>query len=115
MKLNKVVVDDTEEAARRNFSKGQSKRMSMIFALLEQHPILILDEWAADQDPYFRKYFYENLIPKLKKEGKVIIAVTHDDAYFGHANRIIKFDFGQVVKDIEIKEQVFDKEILWRN
>jgi putative ATP-binding cassette transporter len=89
---------------RRKFSKGQSKRMSMIFALLENKPILVLDEWAADQDPHFRKYFYENLIPQLRKEGKTIIAVTHDDAYFKYADRIIKFDYGNIVKEINVNE-----------
>lgn len=114
MELDKVVVDDKEESARRNFSKGQSKRMSMIFALLENKPILVLDEWAADQDPHFRKYFYEELIPKLKKEGKTIIAVTHDDAYFQHADRIIKFDYGQIVKDFKVKDEAPTKS-LWHN
>ncbi|MFP3599142.1 ATP-binding cassette domain-containing protein [Chryseobacterium sp. SIMBA_029] len=102
MEMQEVVEDSKEESARRNFSKGQSKRMSLIFALLEEKPILVLDEWAADQDPHFRKYFYEVLIPKFKKEGKTIIAVTHDDAYFKQADRIIKFDYGQIVRDIKI-------------
>lgn len=102
MEMEKVVGDTKEESARRNFSKGQSKRMSLIFALLEEKPILVLDEWAADQDPHFRKYFYEVLIPKFKKEGKTIIAVTHDDAYFKQADRIIKFDYGQIVSDVKM-------------
>lgn len=102
MEMEAVVGDTKEESARRNFSKGQSKRMSLIFALLEEKPILVLDEWAADQDPHFRKYFYEVLIPKFKKEGKTIIAVTHDDAYFKHADRIIKFDYGQIASDVKI-------------
>jgi putative ATP-binding cassette transporter len=113
MELDKVIVDDKEESARRSFSKGQSKRMSMIFALLENKPILVLDEWAADQDPHFRKYFYENLLPKLKKEGKTIIAVTHDDAYFKHADRIIKFDYGQIVKDLKMEKELLSAENLW--
>lgn len=113
MELDKVIVDDKEESARRPFSKGQGKRMSMIFALLENKPILVLDEWAADQDPHFRKYFYENLLPKLKKEGKTIIAVTHDDAYFKHADRIIKFDYGQIVKDFKMEREAFNTENLW--
>ncbi|WP_378186694.1 cyclic peptide export ABC transporter [Aquimarina sp. W85] len=112
MQLDNVVEDDTEESARRKFSKGQSKRMSMIFALLEKKPILILDEWAADQDPHFRKYFYEELIPKLRSEGKTIIAVTHDDAYFHLADRIIKFDYGKIVKDVNV---VNNKEELAEN
>ena len=113
MELNKVVTDDKEESARRSFSKGQSKRMSLIFALLENKPILILDEWAADQDPHFRKYFYENLLPRLKEEGKTVIAVTHDDAYFKHADRIIKFDYGQIIMDKKVSDDVVLDSSLW--
>lgn len=113
MKLHEVVTDDKEESARRNFSKGQSKRMSMIFALLEEKPILILDEWAADQDPHFRKYFYEELIPRLRDQGKTIIAVTHDDAYFHEADRIIKFDYGKIVKDVKVEKSHNLAESLW--
>ena len=113
MKLDKVVEDDKEESARRNFSKGQSKRMSLILALLEDKPILVLDEWAADQDPHFRKFFYEELIPKFKKEGKTIIAVTHDDAYFHQADRILKFDYGQIVKDVKVSEKQLLSDALW--
>lgn len=113
MELETVVTDDKDESARRNFSKGQSKRMSLIFALLENKPILVLDEWAADQDPHFRKFFYEELIPKLKKEGKTIIAVTHDDAYFHQADRILKFDYGQIVKDIKVKDKQLLSDALW--
>lgn len=115
MELDKIILDDKEGSARRNFSKGQSKRMSLIFALLENKPILVLDEWAADQDPHFRKYFYEYLLPKLKNEGKTIVAVTHDDAYFKHADRIIKFDYGQIVRDFSVKEEVSNSESLWYN
>ncbi len=115
MQLDKVVADDKDESVRRKFSKGQSKRMSLIFALLEQKPILVLDEWAADQDPHFRKYFYEQLLPRLKEQGKTIIAVTHDDNYFKYADRIVKFDYGQVVKDFKIDGKVMSTESLWYN
>jgi len=113
MEMDTIVSDDKEESARRRFSKGQSKRMSLIFALLEEKPILVLDEWAADQDPYFRKYFYEVLINKVKKDGKTIIAVTHDDAYFHLADRIIKFDYGTIVKDIKTSNKTQLTQNLW--
>lgn len=113
MELDDIVEDDKDRSARRKFSKGQSKRMSLIFALLEDKPILVLDEWAADQDPYFRKFFYEELIPKFKKEGKTIIAVTHDDAYFHQADRILKFDYGQIVKDVNVKDKQLLTTALW--
>lgn len=115
MELDKVIADDKEDSARRPFSKGQGKRMSLIFALLEEKPILVLDEWAADQDPHFRKYFYENLLPKLKQEGKTIIAVTHDDAYFKYADRILKFDYGEIVKDFKVKDEALHTENLWHD
>ncbi|MEO1518152.1 MAG: cyclic peptide export ABC transporter [Bacteroidota bacterium] len=113
MELDGVVKNDTEEAARRTYSKGQSKRMSLIYALLEDRPVLVLDEWAADQDPHFRKYFYEELLPDLKAQGKTIIAVTHDDAYFKHADRIIKFDYGQVIKDMRVEAELADASSIW--
>jgi len=113
MELDKVVVDDKDESVRRKFSKGQSKRMSLIFALLENRPILVLDEWAADQDPHFRKYFYEELLPKFKEAGKTIVAVTHDDAYFHLADRIIKFDYGTIVKDIKTTSKEELTENFW--
>lgn len=96
-----IVKDDSDTAVRRSFSKGQSKRISLIFSLLEKKPLLILDEWAADQDPYFRKYFYEKIIPLLKEQGKTIIAVSHDDKYFSAADRLIKFEEGKIVNNIK--------------
>lgn len=113
MKLEKTILNDNEESVRRNFSKGQSKRVSLIFSLLESKSILVLDEWAADQDPHFRKFFYEELIPKFREEGKTIIAVTHDDAYFNQADRIIKFDAGKIVKDIKVKKEEKLEENFW--
>ena len=111
--MDKIITDDKDETVRRKFSKGQSKRMSLIFALLEKRPILVLDEWAADQDPHFRKYFYEELVPRFKEEGKTIIAVTHDDAYFHLADRIIKFDYGTIVKDIKTTSKEELAENFW--
>jgi cyclic peptide transporter len=80
-------------------SKGQGKRMAMIYAQLENRQLWMLDEWAADQDPEFRKYFYTVFLQNLKKEGKTVIVITHDDRYFHLAERIIKFDFGKIVQD----------------
>ena len=74
----------------------------MIYAIMENRDILVLDEWAAEQDPHFRAYFYKRLIPELKRRGKTIIAVTHDDHYFDCADRMLKFDYGKIVADTVI-------------
>ena len=44
-------------------------------------PLLLLDEWAADQDPEFRRKFYYDLLPELKQSGETVVAITHDDRY----------------------------------
>ncbi|OQW90811.1 MAG: hypothetical protein BWK79_18715 [Beggiatoa sp. IS2] len=77
-------------------STGQRKRLALIAALLEDKPIYVLDEWAADQDPSFRKYFYEVILEELKAQGKTIIAATHDDKYFNVADRVLKMDYGKI-------------------
>lgn len=80
-----------------DLSQGQRKRLAMLVALAEDRPILVLDEWAADQDPPFRRFFYEELLPMLRDDGKTIVAVTHDDKYFGCADRVVKMDYGAIV------------------
>ena len=80
-----------------DLSTGQKKRLAFITAVLEDKPIYIFDELAADQDPPFRKKFYEVILPDLKKQGKTIIAVTHDDKYFRVADRVLKMEYGQLV------------------
>jgi putative pyoverdin transport system ATP-binding/permease protein len=78
-------------------STGQRKRLALIVAVLERKPILVCDEWAADQDPQFRKHFYEVILRELKEQGKTIIAATHDDHYFNAADRLLKMEYGQIV------------------
>ena len=81
-----------------SLSTGQRKRLALISALIEDKPILVLDEWAADQDPQFRKFFYHQILPDLKKKGTTIIAITHDDNYFDMADRLYKMAEGQLKK-----------------
>jgi putative ATP-binding cassette transporter len=80
-----------------DLSTGQKKRLAFVSAILENKPIYIFDELAADQDPQFRKYFYEKILPDLKQQGKTIIAVTHDDKYFHVADRVLKMEYGQLI------------------
>ena len=82
---------------RQNLSTGQRKRLALIVTLLENKPVFIFDEWAADQDPQFKDYFYNELLKKLKADGKTVIAVSHDDRYFHLADRVIKMDYGKFV------------------
>lgn len=94
--LDKKVAFDGGRFTTKNLSTGQRKRLALICAMLEQKPILILDEFAADQDPYFRKKFYEELLNYIRKEGFTILAITHDDHYYHHADKLYSMDYGKL-------------------
>lgn len=79
------------------FSTGQKKRLALIVALLEKRQVIILDEWAADQDPEFRHLFYAKIIPMLRAMGKTVIAITHDDHYYESADYLLQMVNGQLV------------------
>jgi putative pyoverdin transport system ATP-binding/permease protein len=79
-----------------NLSQGQRKRLALLTAYLEDRPIYLFDEWAADQDPIFKKIFYTEFLPKLKAQGKTLLVISHDDHYFHLGDRIIKLDYGQI-------------------
>lgn len=77
-------------------STGQRKRLALIASYLEDRPAYVFDEWAADQDPIFKRVFYTELLPELKARGKAVVVISHDDAYFGAADRIVKLEDGRV-------------------
>ena len=79
-------------------SKGQSKRLALLLAVAEERDVLLLDEWAADQDPHFRRIFYRELLPWLQQAGKTVFAISHDDHYFIHADRLLEMREGQLTE-----------------
>ncbi|WBW96385.1 cyclic peptide export ABC transporter [Oceanirhabdus sp. W0125-5] len=80
-----------------NLSTGQRKRLALLITYLEDRPIYLFDEWAADQDPEFRRFFYRELLPDLKQRGKCVIAITHDDNYFDACDSSIKMEMGELL------------------
>lgn len=80
-------------------SQGQRKRLALLTAYLEDRPIYLFDEWASDQDPFFRDIFYKQLLPELKGRGKTVFVISHDDRYFDVADRAIKLDYGKIEYD----------------
>ncbi|GAB6125990.1 cyclic peptide export ABC transporter [Humidesulfovibrio idahonensis] len=79
-----------------NLSTGQRKRLAMIVALIEDKSLYVFDEWAADQDSHFRRHFYEQVLPELKRRGKTVLAVTHDELYWDRADRLIRLEYGKM-------------------
>lgn len=79
-----------------NLSQGQRKRLALLSAYMENRPIYLFDEWAADQDPAFKQVFYTQFLPDLKAQGKTVFVISHDDHYFYVGDRILKLDYGQI-------------------
>lgn len=79
-----------------DLSAGQRRRLALMLALLQDRPIVVLDEVAAEFDPDFRRHFYETMLPALKRAGKTVVAASHDDRYFGSADRILHLEDGKL-------------------
>lgn len=99
LKLSQIVKVENGKLSTTELSQGQRKRLALLTAYLEDRSIYIFDEWAADQDPYFKNVFYMHLLPELKAKGKTVLVISHDDRYYHVADRIIKLDEGQIVSD----------------
>ena len=81
-----------------DLSTGQRKRLAWVAGTLEARPLLLLDQWSADQDPEFRERFYRELLPAQRAAGRTIVAITHDDRYYDVADRLIRLEAGRLVE-----------------
>ncbi len=81
-----------------DLSTGQRKRLALVHAYLEGRPVMVFDEWAADQDPAFRHLFYTELLPELRAKGHLLVVISHDDRYFHLADRIIAMRSGRIAE-----------------
>jgi len=96
LKMSEKLELDNGTILNLKLSKGQKKRVALLLALAEERDIILLDEWAADQDPHFRREFYQELLPLMQQMGKTIFAISHDDHYFIHADRLLEMRQGQL-------------------
>lgn len=80
-------------------SQGQRKRLALLTAFLEDSPIFVFDEWAADQDPEFREFFYHQILPALRARGKTVLVISHDERYFHMGDRILHLDYGKLTAE----------------
>ncbi|WP_375686981.1 cyclic peptide export ABC transporter [Pseudooceanicola sp. LIPI14-2-Ac024] len=96
---DKVTLNDDGSFSTTRLSTGQRKRLALVLARAQRRPVLLMDEFGAEQDPEFRAFFYTDYLEALRAEGISVVAVTHDDRYFGTCDRLIKMDLGRVVYD----------------
>ncbi len=85
-----------------DLSGGQRRRLALIVSLLEKRPIMLLDEWTAEQDPEFRRKFYDELLPEMMRARATVVVITHDDRYLDELHlpaRRIRMDEGRIVDE----------------
>jgi len=98
---HKVKIHDDGTLSTTELSQGQRKRLALLTAWLEDRPIFLFDEWGADQDPIFKEVFYKELLPELKRAGKTVLAISHDDRYFHVADRVLHLESGKLLPAAE--------------
>lgn len=108
LQLDHKVTIENGKLSTLELSSGQRKRLALLAAYLDDRPCYLFDEWAADQDPVFKRFFYTKILPDLRTRKKLVIAITHDDAYFDLADRLLKVDQGQV-RDCVAGQPVYEK------
>jgi putative ATP-binding cassette transporter len=96
LQLSRKVTIESGRLSTTDLSQGQRKRLALLTAYLEDRPIYVFDEWAADQDPYFRDTFYLQLLPELKRRGKTVLVISHDERYYHLSDRLFELDCGKV-------------------
>ena len=96
LKMKEKLQFSGNEVTNLQLSAGQRKRVALLLAAAEGRDFLLLDEWAADQDPQFRRTFYRELLPQLRDMGKTVLAISHDDHYFEHADRLLEMRQGKL-------------------
>ncbi len=85
-----------------DLSQGQRRRLALLGALLEDRPISIFDEWAANQDPSFKHMFYHTLLPELRAAGKALLIISHDEEHFDIADRVFRLHDGRLIEEVPL-------------
>jgi len=101
---HKVAIEDGRFSTTA-LSQGQRKRLALLTAYLEDRPFYVFDEWAADQDPVFKRVFYTELLPDLRARGKAVLVITHDDQYFHLADRCLRLEDGRLAEMAAVAPQ----------
>lgn len=97
LELDKKVSIVDNKLSTTSLSSGQRQRLALLLAYLDDKPFYIFDEWAATQDPYYKEVFYRTLLPDMKKKGKTLLIITHDEKYFDGADKFVMLQDGQML------------------
>ena len=94
-------------------SGGQKQRVSMAGVLIENSPILLLDEPLAALDPSTGKLAIELIDDIAEKTGCTVIIIEHrlEDVLWKHIDRVILINAGRIEEDCTPDEIVISKKL----
>jgi putative ATP-binding cassette transporter len=77
------------------FTSGERARIALLRAVIEDRPVFVFDEWAADQDHEYKDFFYEQFLPKMRDARKLVVVISDDERYFHKADRLLWLERGE--------------------
>lgn len=96
--LKRVLLTEKDANKRvKHYSGGMKRKLAVAVALLNDPPLLILDEPTTGLDPQARRALWET-IEGLKEEGRSILLTTHymDEADF-LSGKVAIIDLGKII------------------
>ena len=95
--LNLLGLSEASKRKAKHYSGGMIRQLNLIMALINDPPILFLDEPTVGMDPRVRRTTW-NFINSLKKTDKTVILTTH---YIEEAeslcDRVAIMDYGKLI------------------
>lgn len=83
----------------KELSGGQQQRVGIARALMEDPPVMLMDEPFGALDPITRNSLHDEFMELNERLKKTILIVTHDiDEAFKLGNKIILMDEGKIVQ-----------------
>jgi NitT/TauT family transport system ATP-binding protein len=108
--LKKVGLEGCEDLFPRQLSGGMRQRVALARALLQNRPLMLLDEPFASLDVILREQLYQLLREIRDHYKKTIVMVTHDfrDA-MALADRILVLANGQITGNYQLAPTMQDR------
>lgn len=110
--LKKVDLYDKRDVYPGKLSGGQQQRVSIARALAKGQPLILADEPTAALD-YHTSIEILNLLSEVRKDGKTLVMVTHNEEITKMADRVIRLRDGKIYEVSVVRNPVKADELVW--